>query len=365
MSAEESAAAAERSLRQSFGSDNQAGVHPEIFAALAEANQGHCPSYGGDPWSQRAETLFQREFGPEAQTFFVFNGTAANALALSALAEPYEAILCAQESHAWNDECGAPERWSGAKLIPLPSLHGKLSVEAIEAALVRRGDQHFSQPRALTISQPTELGAVYSLHELATIGRCVREKGLLLHVDGARLVNAAAFLGCSLREAAGDADAISFGGTKNGLMFGEAIVFPKPGTARNFRWRRKQGMQLPSKSRFVAAQFEVLLRDGLWRRIANHSHAQARRLADGLLEAGLEVSRPVESNAVFVRIPKAWLSELRARTFFYVWDERTLECRLMTSFNTEAAAVEAFVAEVRRLQQSAENCRLLQPRRST
>ena len=337
---------------QSLGSDNHAGAHPRILSALVAANQGHAHSYGGDAWSGAAETLFKREFGAESETYFVFNGTAANVLALSALVEPHHAILCAQESHLWNDECGAPERWTGAKLMPLPSRDGKISVDALEAALIRGGDQHWSQARAISISQPTELGTVYSKDELSVIAAFAKKRNLRLHVDGARLVNAANFLGCSIADACLGADVVSFGGTKNGLVFGEAVVFRTPSLAREFKWRRKQGMQLPSKCRFIAAQFQTLLQDELWKEIAATSHSRALHLQAGLARAGVEVTRPVQSNAVFARFPKAWIALLKETSFFYVWDERTFECRLMTSFDSTLESIDAFVATVERLAQT-------------
>ena len=339
--------------RESLGSDNHSGIHPACLQAIIDANVGHAHAYGMDPWTERAEAAFRREFGAESQTFFVFNGTAANVLALSALVEPHHAVICAEDAHVWNDECGAPERWLGCKLIPIPSPNGKINPDAIEAALVRGGDQHRSQPRAVTITQPTELGTLYSREELGAIARAAKARGLRVHVDGARLALAAAGLGGALADACAGADVISFGGSKIGLAYGEAIAFRDPDLAREFRFRRKQGMQLASKLRFVAAQLEALLAGEIWRTNALRQMELARRLANGLRAIGVEPSRPVESNAVFARFPKPWIKPLREVAFFYVWNEADFECRLMTSFDTSAELIDAFVARATALAREA------------
>lgn len=332
--------------RIGFGSDNHSGVHPEILAALSAASVGHAPSYGTDEISARVHEIFAREFGAGTEAFFVFNGTAANVLALESCARPYHSVFCSEHSHVHVDECGAPERYSGAKLIPLPSADGKIRVEDIRARLIRRGDQHHSQPAVVSITQPTEFGAVYSIDEVKELSAFAKTNGMYLHMDGARLVNAAVALGAGLRQITGDAgvDVLSFGGTKNGLMFGEAVVFFRPELARDFKFRRKQAMQLPSKTRFIAAQFEAWLGTDLWRRTAEHANRMAARLADGLaVRDFVRVTQARQANAVFARIPKSWVARLKEKYFFYVWNERSFECRLMTTFDTTADAVDDFL----------------------
>ncbi len=334
------------STRIGFGSDNHSGVHPDILAALSSASSGHAPSYGTDEVSARAAQTFEREFGPGTEAHFVFNGTAANVLALESCLKPFQSVFCSEHSHIHVDECGAPERFTGAKLVPLPSRDGKIRVEDARARLVRRGDQHHSQPGAISITQPTELGTVYGLDEIRDIAAFAKTNGLRLHMDGARLVNAAASLGVSLRELTRDTgvDVLSLGGTKNGLMFGEAVVFFRPELARDFKFRRKQAMQLPSKTRFIAAQFEAWLGTGLWKRTAERSNRMAERLAAGLAARDfVRLTQTRQANAVFVRIPKAWVARLREAYFFYVWNERTFECRLMTTFDTNEEAVDGFL----------------------
>ncbi|MCM2282259.1 MAG: low specificity L-threonine aldolase [Bdellovibrionaceae bacterium] len=345
-----------------FGSDNHSGVHPEIMTAIAAASRGHAPSYGTDEISARVAKLFEREFGPGTQAFFVFNGTAANVLALDACVKPFQAVLCSEHSHIHVDECGAPERWIGAKLLPVPAPDGKVRVSDLRTRLIRRGDQHYSQAAVVSIAQPTELGTVYSLDELRAIAAFTKEQRLLFHIDGARLVNAAEYLGCSLRELTRDVgvDVLSFGGTKNGLLFGEAVVFFREDLAQDFKYRRKQAMQLPSKTRFVAAQFEAWLGTDLWLRTARHANSMARRLAAGLQSrSSIQLTQLTQANGVFVRLPKSWIAKLRARAFFYVWNELDshstdgrLECRLMTTFDTTPAAIDDFLATIDELSQS-------------
>jgi threonine aldolase len=337
-----------------FASDNFSGAHPEVLAALAAANDGHTPAYGDDPWTQRARTLFRHHFGDTAEAFQVFNGSAANVLALDALTRPFEAVICAATAHLNVDECGAPERIAGVKLLTVETEHGKLAPEHLAPLDVRRGDQHASQPRAVSISQATELGTVYTLDEIRALADFAHERDMLLHVDGARLANAAAALDAPLRALTTDAgvDALSFGGTKNGLLLGEAVVFLRPGLADRFEFVRKQGMQLASKMRFLSAQFEALLRDGdLWLRNASHANAMARRLHDAARSIeGVEIAHPAEANAVFARLPILAIERLRAElpgeTPFYVWDEDTGECRWMCSWDTTPDDVDGFAAAI-------------------
>jgi threonine aldolase len=342
------------SPRRGFGSDNHSGAHPKIMSALMAANTGHQPSYGTDSVTREAELLFQKLLGPSTEIHFVFNGTAANVLALSAFVKPHHSVIASSQSHLINDECGAPEKFMGCKVISVETADGKLRPDDIRKHIVRRGDQHFSQVRAISITQPTELGTVYSLEELRAISDLARKEKLVLHIDGARLVNAAAALGCSLKEIVDGADVVSFGGTKNGLVFGEAVVFlndpkgvkPDP----DFKYIRKQSMQLPSKTRFISAQFLEFLSGDLWIENARHANAMAAKLRDALKDSPYAIiTQKSEANACFVRLPKELISALREVSFFYVWDEQTFECRLMTSWDTRESDIEGFCSALEKL----------------
>ena len=338
---------------RSFGSDNHALVHPDVLAAIAEANDGDVASYGADPWTARAEELFRVHFGPDAAAYLVFNGTAANVLSLGSLARPHQAVVCADAAHIHTDECGAPERHLGCKLLPVPTVDGKLTVAALDRLAWAVGDEHHVQPGALSITQSTELGTRHSTGELRELTDWARGRDMLVHVDGARLANAAAGLGVSLREAAGDADVVSFGATKNGGMGAEAVVFLRPGPDAEFRFRRKQGMQLASKMRYAAAQFVALLSGDLWLRNAVHANALATRLAEGVAAVpGVRITHPVEANAVFAVPPREGVAPLQERYPFYVWDEASGEVRWMTSYATAEADVDGFVAALGELVRS-------------
>jgi len=282
----------------------------------------------------------------------VLNGTGANVLALRALARPWESVLCAETSHLWVDESGAPEAIAGVKLVTVPAPDGKVRIEDLERKLIRRGDFHFAQPGVLSIANPTEYGTVYTPAETAGLGRWARKNGLRFHVDGSRLVNAAEALGVPLAALTSRAgvDVVSFGGTKNGLLYGEALVFLTPGLSEGFPWLRKQSLQLASKTRFIGAQFEAWLGTGLWRTLARRANGAARRLAAGLRGIpGVELTQPVQTNAVFVRLPSRAREALRRDFRFHVWNAATGECRLMTAWDTTPADVDAFVRAVRRL----------------
>jgi threonine aldolase len=334
---------------KSFASDNYAGAHPEVLAALAAANEGHASSYGNDPWTARFEELFRAHFGDDARAFCVFNGTAANVLCLQALARPYEAVICTENAHVNVDECGAPERIAGTKLLPVAAADGKLTPDLVAQSVTRVGDEHAVQPRVVTISQSTELGTVYDVDEVRALAAAAHERGLALHVDGARLANAAAALDVPLRALTTDAgvDALSFGGTKNGLVLGEAVVLLRPELAPPMPFLRKQSMQLASKMRFVAAQFEALLAGDLWRRSAAHANAMAQRLAaavEGL--PGVEITQRVQANGVFAILPPGAAERVQPDWPFYVWDERTGEVRWMCSWDTTPKEVDAFAAAI-------------------
>jgi threonine aldolase len=320
------------------------------MAAIAAANDGHVYAYGDDPWTEEAVAAIRDLFAaPQAEVLLVFNGTGGNVLALQAATRPFHGVICAESAHVNVDECGAPERFTGAKLLAEPAPDGKLTPEAVRRRLVGIGDQHRVQPRAISISQATEYGTVYTPPELAELSALARSQGLVLHVDGARLANAAAFLDVPIAELTtrAGADVVVFGGTKSGLLAGEAVVFLDPELARDAVFLRKQSAQLASKMRFIAAQFAALLRDDLWLRNARHANALARRLADrvgGI--AGVDVTQPVQANAVFARLPVPAIDELRERTPFYVWDEAAGEVRWMTAFDTTEDDVDRFAADI-------------------
>ena len=338
-------------MSRGFASDNHAGAHPEVLAAIEAANSGHAGSYGDDEWTARCDRIFRRHFGADADSFLVFNGTAANVLAIDAITHPHEAVICAQSAHLNVDEAGAPERFAGVKLLAVSSEDGKLSPERIDHLDTRRGDQHAVQPRVVSVAQASELGTIYQPGELAALAEWAHEREMALHVDGARLANAAAALGAGLGELAAGVDAVSFGGTKNGLLAGDAVVFPN-GAPDGFAFVRKQGMQLASKMRFIACQFEALLDGDLWLRSASHANAMATRLGDavGAVE-GVELMQPVEANGVFARLPHAasrrLLAELPGEHPFYFWDEPAGIVRWMCAWDTTADDVDAFVQGVR------------------
>src|SRR3954467_5209633 len=333
-----------------FGSDNHAGILPEVLAAIAAANEGHAPSYGHDELTAAVEARFREVFGDSARAFIVFNGTGANVVALRALLRPWEGVVCAETAHLHVDEGGAPEALAGIKLLAVATPDGKLTPELVRPRLVRFGDEHAVQPRVLSISQSTELGTVYSADEIRALADLAHDEGLLLHVDGARLTNAAAALDVSLRALTADVgvDAVSFGGTKAGLLAGEAIVLLRAGAAGDaMPYLRKQSMQLASKMRFLAAQFDALLADELCRRAAGHANAMAARLADAIAGVpGVRVTQEGQANAVFAILPHAAAARLRERWFFYTWDEATGEVRWMCSWDTTEADVDAFAADV-------------------
>jgi threonine aldolase len=340
-------------VSRGFGSDNHAGAHPEVLEAIAAANEGHAASYGDDAWTARAEELFREHFGPDARAFCVFNGSGANVAAIDALTRPFEGVICADVAHMNTDECGAPERLAGAKLLTVPTEHGKLTSDDLRRWEQSRGDEHQVQPRLVSITQATELGTVYTLDETRAIAAAAHELGMLVHVDGARLANAAAALDAPLAALTTEAgvDAVSFGGTKNGLLLGDAVVFCRPELAADFAFTRKQLLQLASKMRFVSAQFEALLGGELWLRNARHANAMAARLA-AAVEAvdGIEVSHPVEANAVFARLPRPaierLLAELPGEHPFYVWDEAANEVRWMCAWDTTPEDVDEFAGAV-------------------
>jgi threonine aldolase len=337
-----------------FASDNNAGVHPTILAAIAAANDDHATAYGDDPYTERAEEAFRALLGADARVFFAFNGTGANVVALAAALRPYQAIICPERAHLAVDECAAYERFGGGKLIDVPVAGGKLTPDDVERQMHGIGDQHHVQPGAISISQSTEVGTVYTVAELRALGDVARTHGLLFHLDGARIANAVASLGVDARTMLVDTgvDVCTFGGTKNGLMFGEAIVFPKYHPAVDaMLYTRKQAMQLASKMRFVGAQFEALLGDDLWLKNASHANAMARLLAARMrdLDDVVEIAYPVEANGVFPILPPDAIEPLQRERRFYLWDHERNVARWMTSWDTTEEDVHDFADAVWRI----------------
>jgi threonine aldolase len=330
---------------RSFASDNNAGVHPKVMQAIAAANRGHVVGYGEDRYTEAAVRKFKQHFGSDARVFIVFNGTAANCLSLKSLMESYHAVICAEAAHIYTDECGAPEKFTGCKLIPIPTSDGKLTVESVRRAYHGTGDQHHVQPRVISITQVTEMGTVYTPHEVSDLGRFAHEHNMFLHMDGARIANAAVSLGLTLREATRDlgVDVLSFGGTKNGAMGAEAVVFFNKKFGRDFLYIRKQGMQLPSKMRFISAQLEALLSNDLWRKNAQHANRMAELLQKEVRKIPqVKLVYKVEANGVFAQIPRQAIAKLQKRYFFYVWDEHRSVVRWMCSFDTTERDVRQF-----------------------
>ena len=335
-----------------FASDNNAGVHPDILKAMAAVNEGHVIAYGDDPYTEKAVAAIHKIFGEEAGVFFVFIGTAANVLGLSSVTQPYHAVICPETAHINVDECGAPEKFSGCKLLTCDTPDGKLTVDMIAGHLHGIGFEHHVQPRVVSITQATELGTVYSIDEIRKIAEYTHAHGMLLHMDGARISNAAVALNCGFHEMTVGAgvDVLSFGGTKNGMMYGEAVVFFNRDLCSDFKYRRKQGMQLASKMRYIAAQFSAFLENDLWISNAQHANLMAKKLHDAVKDIpGVKVTRRVESNAVFAIIPPQIIPELQEQFFFYVWDEESSEVRWMCSFDTTEEDIEAFASLLRKL----------------
>jgi threonine aldolase len=335
---------------RSFASDNNAGVHPEILKAIESANEGHVVAYGSDRYTNQAVAKFKEVFGKEIEVFFVFNGTAANVLSLGAMIQSYEAVICSSYAHLNLDECGAPEKFTGCKLLLVPTADGKITVEGIKKHCHGFGEQHHVQPKVISITQVTELGTVYSDQEVKVISKFAHENEMYLHMDGARIANAAVSLGLGLKEATKDlgVDVLSFGGTKNGLLFGEAVVFFNSKLAKDFLFKRKQSMQLASKMRFISAQFEAILSNDLWLKNAAHSNAMAEILYKEIQKVeGVKIPRKTQANSVFAQLPKKVITALQKKYFFYVWDEDTSEVRWMTSFDTQENDIHDFVKALR------------------
>jgi threonine aldolase len=332
-----------------FASDNNAGVHPEILEAIGRVNGGHVVAYGDDPYTRSAVRKFEEHFGSDIAIFFTFNGTGANVLSLQALTRSFQSVLCSDYAHIYTDECGAPEKHTGCKLIPLPHQAGKITLDSVRHAYHGIGDQHHSQPRVISITQSTEMGTVYQPEEIQALAGFAHDHGMFLHVDGARLANAAVSLGQTLRQATRDlgVDVLSFGGTKNGIMGGEAVVFFQPELGHDFLYLRKQSMQLASKMRFIAAQFEALLTDDLWRRSAEQANHMARLLEKEVRRIPeVKVVWKVEANGVFVQIPRQAIEKLLKHYFFHRWIEEESIVRWMCSFDTTEDDIRKFAQVV-------------------
>ncbi|HXY43853.1 MAG TPA: low specificity L-threonine aldolase [Acidimicrobiales bacterium] len=335
--------------RRSFASDNYAGAHPAVLAALQAANGGHQASYGADEYTARLGDVFRTHFGEACEVFPVFNGTGANVVSLQAMTRRWDAVICSESAHINVDECGAPEKVAGLKLLSIPTDHGKLTPELVASRLTGIGDEHRAQPRVVSLTQSTELGTCYSVDELAALCEAAHRSALAVHMDGARICNAAASLGVGLGDLTTDVgvDVISFGGTKNGLMLGEAIVVVNPGAVAGIGYLRKAAMQLASKMRFISVQFEALLGGDLWLSNARRANELAARLASAAgAIPGVRITHPVEANAVFALIPTAVAARLRLRHSFHTWSESTGEVRWMTSFDTTEDDVDRFAADV-------------------
>ncbi len=336
----------EKGIRRGFASDNNAGVRPEVLRELTEVNIGHQIGYGDDIYTYKAKELFTEHLGPQTEVFFVFTGTAANVLGLYGVTRSWNSVITADSAHLNTDECGAPEKFTGCKILTVETPDGKIKPDLLKRHMHGFDFEHHAQPKVISLTQATEMGTVYAREEIREIADYAHSLGLLVHMDGARLANAAVSLGLPFRSFTVDAgvDILSFGGTKNGMMFGEAICFLKPGLSEDFKYIRKQGMQLASKMRFISAQYIAYFRDNLWEKCAAHSNSMAKLLADEISRISeVKITQKVESNGVFVIMPKSVAERVRKRYFFYPWNDETSEYRLMTSWDTTEEDIEEFV----------------------
>ncbi|MBQ0015431.1 MAG: low specificity L-threonine aldolase [Bacteroidales bacterium] len=334
-------------MQRGFGSDNHSGICPEVIEAICQVNSNHALAYGDDEYCHQAEELFKQHFGAQARPYFAFNGTGANILCIDAMCRSQHAVICADTAHINVDECGAPQRLVGCRLLTIATPDGKLTPELIQQHLHGFGFQHHSQPRAISITQPTELGTLYTVNEIKALASLAHQYHMYLHVDGARLANAAVATGLSFREMTTDCgvDCLSFGGTKNGLMMGECCLLLNPELDIDMLYRRKQLAQLYSKMRYVAAQFIAYLKDDLWKRNATHSNQMAQRLLDAVRQIPtVRIMYPVQANSVFVQMPSQVWRELQQSCFFYEWDEAQNVVRWMCSFDTTEDDIAHFLA---------------------
>jgi threonine aldolase len=332
--------------KRGFGSDNNAGIHPEILKEIIASNSWHVTGYGSDIYTDKALSIFKDQLGSDTETFFVFTGTAANVLGLSSITKAWNSVITASTAHLEGDECGAPEKFIGCKVLVVDTPDGKINPVLIEKHMHGLDFEHHSQPKVISITQATEMGTVYTVEEVTEIAAYAHARGMLLHMDGARIANAAVSLDMPFKAFTTDAgvDVLSFGGTKNGMMCGESICFLKPGLSSDFKYIRKQGMQLASKMRFISAQYIGYFRNDLWKKCALNSNAMAEMLAEKLkLIPEVIVTQAVQSNGVFVIMPAGIAEKLRKSYFFYPWDEKKSEWRLMCSWDTEESDIENFI----------------------
>jgi threonine aldolase len=338
--------------KRGFASDNNSGVHPNIFQAMIEVNPGHTIAYGDDPYTVKAVDLFRKEFGSQIEIFFVFIGSAANVLGMKAATQPYHSIICAETAHINQDECGAPERFTGCKVLTCETPDGKLTVEMIKKHMHGIGFEHHSQPKVISITQPTELGTVYKPEEIEMIANFAHANSMYLHMDGARIANAAVSLNTDFKSFTSDVgvDILSFGGTKNGMMYGEAIVFFAPELKEGFKYTRKQGLQLASKMRYISAQFIAYLSNQQWKKTAEHANKMAKILEEELLKIPqVRITQRVEVNGIFAIVPSHVIPKLQKEYFFYEWDEHRSEVRWMTSWDTTEEDISGFIKSLKNL----------------
>ncbi len=335
-----------------FGSDNHSGIHPDILKAIINANSDHAIAYGEDEYTKRAIKKFKEHFGKDIDVFLLYTGTAANILGLKTITNSFNSIICAETAHLNVHECCGPEKFTGCKLVTISTTDGKLTVDQIKPHIVGVGDPHQAQPKVISITQPTELGTVYTPKEIKEITDFAHENNMLVHVDGARLSNAAASLNVGMKEITQDVgvDLLCFGGTKNGMMFGEAVIFFNKKLSKNFVFFRKQGMQLASKMRFISVQFEALLSNNLWLKNAKHSNKMAQLLYREIKDIPkIKITQKVQTNAIFAIIPKNYVIPLQKEYFFYVFNELTSEVRWMCSFDTTTEDIMNFSNTIRRI----------------
>ena len=337
--------------KRGFASDNNSGIHPNILKAIGEANKGHVTGYGSDPYTCEAIEIFKKHFGSDTDVYFVFNGTGANILSIATLTHSFHSVICPATAHIMVDECGAPEKFSGCKLIPVDVPNGKLTPELIRPHLHGFDFEHHSQPKLISISQATELGTLYTVEEIKAITQLAHQYNMYVHLDGARIANAAVALGLPFREFTRDAgvDVVSFGGTKNGMMMGEAVLFFNPELSKQAKYFRKQSAQLFSKMRFVSAQFLAYFENDLWKENAAHSNKMAAILAEKVAALGVHITQKVEANGVFAILDDQIRDQLQHEYFFYPWDENKHEVRWMTSFDTREEDITKFCEKLEKL----------------
>jgi len=337
-------------INDEFGSDNHSGVHPDIIKAIESVNLGYSVAYGDDVYTKRAVKKLKEHFGNNIDIYFVGNGTAANILGLKAVTKSFNSIFCAENAHLNVHECCGPEKFTGCKLVTIPTLNGKLSIDLLKPHLIGFGDPHMAQPKVISITQSTERGTVYTPSDIKELSDFAHKNGMLLHMDGARLSNAAASLNVNLNAICGDVgvDVLSFGGTKNGMMFGDAVIFFDKKLSKNFEFIRKQGMHLTSKMRYISTQFEALLSNDLWLKNAKHANKMAQLLYNEIKSIPqIEITQKVQVNAVFATLPKNIIKKLWKKYAFHIIDEKTLEVRWMCSFNTTKEDVLNFVKTIK------------------